>query len=217
MTGCGVFVGIILAILTTPLVIPEFQAPVEIAPRPVVSILPTQIPPATFTPYPTYTPYPTAAPALVPILGDRCGQFDEINISLIWLDPPRMYVKMPGGVPGPEETVSGDSGDWEYSLEIGYYSTDACSVLEGYPDRLYCDISLPSGEINSIRSVRLYLNGCSQPVYSDDYADIFPGTGSASGGPRENSNEQYSCGAEGASCPSGYYCDTSNEICVPQE
>ncbi|NOY99872.1 MAG: hypothetical protein GXP40_11855 [Chloroflexi bacterium] len=116
---------------------------------------------------------------------DRCALFDGMDISVVYLDwqpgaPLTFYFKMPGGVPGLDRQIPGDSGSWEYSAAIGDYSTDNCGY-EGYKERLYCSVSLPSGYSNAVRSLTLSVNGCDSAIYSNQTAYL-PGIEKAGGG-----------------------------------
>ncbi len=118
---------------------------------------------------------PTVAPSTKTI--DRCGLFIDLEIKVIYLDwisgaPLQFYVKMPGGVPGLEKKISGDSQPWNYSAKIGDMTTNDCRFIEGYKERLYCSIDLPSGYANSARTFDLSVNGCSSPIYHTGWTDV---------------------------------------------
>ncbi|GAB4424282.1 MAG: hypothetical protein Kow002_13830 [Anaerolineales bacterium] len=120
---------------------------------------------------------------------NRCEVFSNISMSVVYLDWTsgtllKYYFKMPGGVPGLEKEVPGDTGSWEYSSEVGSYKALSCHY-EGYSERLYCVISLPSNYSNTINPMALYVNGCDVPIYSTQAAflpEIVPGQASNSGG-----------------------------------
>ncbi len=104
----------------------------------------------------------------------RCALFDGLDMSVVYLDwmpgaPLTFYVRMPGGVPGLENEIPGDSDSWEYSATIGDYSTQNCR-FEGYEERLYCSLSLPSGYSDAVRPLTLRVNGCDSAIYSDQAA-----------------------------------------------
>jgi hypothetical protein len=155
---------------------------------------------------------------------DRCEIFEDLKMSLVWFPPPRMYFKMPGGVPGLEKEISGDSGEWEYKLVVdSYYESEDCRIFEGYKERLYCDITLDSTYHNSIGPLALYVNDCPDPIYSNQHADIFPsGEGQPKpvvGGERESEVEgDQDCGpAPGGGCTGAYAawcaCRGSSYVC----
>jgi hypothetical protein len=175
--------------MTTPL-----SRPISTIRLPVAQNAP-QSQPVYNPPVPTATRYvlpPTQAPAPVipldqpvdppqsqPQSVDRCSLFDDINMTTVWLDPPSMYIKMPGGVPGLERDIPGDYEAWDYKLIIGSYQADRCRFLGDqdplYAGRLYCDITLPPDYLNTTRWLDLYVNNCEQPIISNPSAYIFPG------------------------------------------
>ena len=120
---------------------------------------------------------------------DRCSLFDDIEMKITYLDwvsgaPLEFYFKMPGGIPGLEKSIAGDTGDWEYIAKIGDYTSSNCDIIQGYGERLYCTISLPSGYSNALRPLSLMVNGCGFPVYTDQTAFLpeIEGASSASSG-----------------------------------
>jgi hypothetical protein len=135
--------------------------------------------------------------------------------------PLTFYLKMPGGVPGLERNITGDEDAWHYKAKIGGYTTDGCDY-EGYKERLYCRISLPSEYSSSIQPLDIKVNGCDIPIYADQRTEL-PGIlgKSSSGGSSDGSSSgssgssPVSC-AGGSGCPAGYYCDTMYDLCVPQ-
>lgn len=154
----------------------------------------------------------------------RCDVFSAINMSVIYLDwqpgaALTFYVKMPGGVPGLEKTISGDNDPWNYSAQVGDYETDVCSY-QGYKERLYCSVSLPFDYSRAVRPLSLYVNGCDTPIYSDQTADL-PGieggsssggkSGGSSGGSCSSSLDSDACRAAGGIWDtSGNYCSCPN-------
>jgi len=119
-------------------------------------------------------------------VADRCDLFGGLDMSVVYLDwqpgsPLKFYFKIPDGVPGLERQIPGDSGSWEYSAAIGDYSTNNCGY-EGYKERLYCSISLPSGYSNAVRPLSLSVNGCDSAVFNDQMAYLPGIEGSAGGG-----------------------------------
>ncbi len=156
----------------------------------------------------------------------RCELFDTMAMSTIFLEwqpgtPLTFYIKMPGGVPGLERNITGDEDAWHYKAKIGGYTTDGCNY-EGYKERLYCRISLPSEYSSSIQPLDININGCGVPIFSDQRTEL-PGIlgKSSSGGSSDGSSSgssgsgPISC-AGGTGCPAGYYCDTMYDTCVPQ-
>ncbi len=161
--------------------------------------------------------------------GSRCDVFDGLAMSIIFFEwqpgsPLTFYAKMPGGVPGLERNITGDEDAWHYKAKIGGYTTDGCNY-EGYKERLYCRISLPSEYSSSIQPMDININGCEAPIFTDQRAELpgilgRPSSGGSSDGSSGSDGSSsgsgpYSC-AGGASCPSGYYCDTMYYLCVPQ-
>ena len=139
---------------------------------------------------------------------DRCRVFDGINISSLVLEwqegsPLSMYFKIPGGVPGLEKEIVGDTDVWKYSLEIGSYNSQNCSYKD-YSERLYCTIKLPKEYSLAVVPMSLSVNGCDSPVYSLEKFGmvemVIPESASGGGGKKDNSEE----GDEQASvCPAG--------------
>jgi len=128
---------------------------------------------------------------------DRCELFDPQSMKVTYLDwtpgaPLQFNIKMPGGVPGLEKDIPGDSGLWEYSVKIGDSTTSSCGILAGYKERLYCTISLPKEDANSRRLMNLNINGCDSPIY--EIAAYLPGYEAVSGG-----NNNGSGGGSGSS------------------
>ncbi|MEW6029794.1 MAG: zinc-ribbon domain-containing protein [Chloroflexota bacterium] len=124
---------------------------------------------------PTRNPESTLPPSTKTV--NRCGLFEGIEMKVIYLDwisgaPLQFYVKMPGGVPGLEKKIGSDSQPWNYSVKIGDVATDDCRFIEGYKERLYCSIDLPSGYANSARTFDLSVNGCTSPIYHTGWTDI---------------------------------------------
>jgi hypothetical protein len=125
----------------------------------------------------------TAAP-------DRCELFNDINMSVTYLDwtsgaPLQFYFKMPGGVPGLGKNIAGDTGAWNYSAQIGSYPSSNCNIIQGYEDRLYCTVSLPSDYSSSMRPLTLNVNDCESPIYSVETAflpEIVGGGGGSTAG-----------------------------------
>jgi hypothetical protein len=154
------------------------------------------------------TPPPTQQSVYVPPTAtktnQRCNLFKGMDMSVVWLDAAKgstqfqFYVKMPGGVPGLEKEVAGQTGEWEYEVKIGDYSTTACYVIQGYKNRLYCDFQMPSGYDATVRPMELYVNECSKPVYEDELCEL-PGLLGMGGG----GGSSGTTGTGGGACSSG--------------
>jgi hypothetical protein len=128
-------------------------------------------------------------PVAEPAKFNRCEVFTGIHMSVVYLDwtagsPLTFYIKMPGGVPGLEKNIAGDTQPWSYSAAIATATTNNCR-FEEYKERLYCTITLPSGYANTIRPLAVSVNGCSSPIFTDSMAAI-PGY--------EAGSETNSCG-----------------------
>jgi hypothetical protein len=108
---------------------------------------------------------------------DRCSLFDSSEIKMVFLNIPKgsnsltMYFKIPGGVPGLEKYIPGDSSNWKYSAKIGDIESQTCS-FQGYSERLYCKFIIPQEYANSTKAVSLKVNGCSHNIYSHASASI---------------------------------------------
>jgi hypothetical protein len=122
---------------------------------------------------------------------DRCALFEEKDYSLTLLNIQpsssalTLYVSMSGGVPGLETPVPGDEAPWEYSATLGSSQASSCS-FPGYTNRLYCDFNLPGSYVNSIRPLNVYVNGCENPIYSNDAVSIVNSGSDGSGGSNNN-------------------------------
>ncbi|HRJ75439.1 MAG TPA: hypothetical protein PLX90_05540, partial [Anaerolineales bacterium] len=165
---------------------------------------------------------------------DRCSLFNENQIefnALEWKtgEPFEFYFKIPGGVPGLEKNIANDSGDWEYYVSVGDYSSDDCKFIknESYAkERLYCSVNIPKDAKYefSLQSVNLFINGCNQPLFDQrsqipQYSDavIVPaggggGGGGSSGGDSCPAGQSYhdpnpSSGWAGGCCSDGHFYD----------
>jgi len=128
----------------------------------------------------------------------KCEMFSDIPFKLVTLEwksgsPLTFYFKMPGGVPGLENEVPGDTETWNYSVDWGGQHTDHCEFLPGYEERLYCTIEFPAERANSNQPMELHVNGCATPIYSSPRAEI-PDFG---GGPVKTDEGS---GSEGGGC-----------------
>jgi len=126
----------------------------------------------------TETPGPSPTPERA-----RCDLFAGMDIKFITLDwevgkRVIFYLRMPGGVPGLERPIQGDSELWEYSAKFGAFTTHDCEYIAGYAERLYCEVSIPPEFGNTSQTLELYLNGCEAPVYTHLRANVpeYPAT-----------------------------------------
>jgi hypothetical protein len=141
---------------------------------------------------------------------DRCSLFESVNFEVKYLDwtpgaPLTFYFKIPGGVPGLEKKVAGDTGKWDYIATIGSYESGECSVYEDVRERLYCTVSLPEGYVNAIRPLSLQVNDCTSTIYSEQSAflpDYVQSGGSGSSGGGGGSSSSGGGGSSGSSCGS---------------
>jgi hypothetical protein len=138
---------------------------------------------------------------------DRCMLFDGGEIEYVafpWTknEPFEFYLKIPGGVPGLEKEILGDNEPWDYSVQIGDYSTDDCRV---YPndvnakEELYCSITIPKEAKYefSNQPIKLSVNGCNVPVMSQvaQIPQYVEAPASASGGGGGGGGEELACPA----------------------
>lgn len=201
------------------------------APPPAVISFPTPTPTQPAPPTPTPT---SPAPPVAQQSTDRCKPFDNLKMKYISLDwyagtPLTFYVRMPGGVPGLEKKIAGDTQPWNYSVEIGDYSTDNCQFIQGYGERLYCSIELPSTYVFTLKPFTLTVDGCESPIYYDQIAEVpayarSPGGGGGGGGgggsscgsaPPGGPNNCSGAYVTWCSCMGGsYFCGNGGPICV---
>lgn len=117
----------------------------------------------------TATPEPVEEPAPPEESASRCDLFDG-NYPLTMLDIPygstalTLFIQMADGVPGLEIPVAGDDGPWEYAAFLGDVRADRCSY-QGYAGRLYCDFGLPETYLDTVRPLKVYVNGCDSPIF----------------------------------------------------
>jgi hypothetical protein len=127
-------------------------------------------------PEPISTPTPTPIPEDPGV--DRCALFDEESISLTMLDIApgstlqTVYLTIPGGVPGLELAIPGDSGLWEYNAALGSAVAEACS-FEGYAERLYCAFELSPAALGTSQELFVFVNGCLDAFYYHPQVSIF--------------------------------------------
>lgn len=119
----------------------------------------------------------SATPVVVADPASRCEQFGG-DYALTMLDIPygrtalTLFIQMADGVPGLEIPVPGDDGPWEYSATLGDVKADRCSY-QGYTGRLYCDFGLPENYLDTVRPLKVYVNGCDSPIFEHQRVSIF--------------------------------------------
>ncbi|MBM3123767.1 MAG: hypothetical protein FJZ87_01700 [Chloroflexi bacterium] len=117
------------------------------------------------------------APSAAAVEWGRCALFEGMDAEVVFLswrpkEPLTFYLKMPGGVPGLEREVSGDTAPWEYSAKLGTWVTKENCIFQDYAGRLYCTVNVPSEAGNSVQPVKVNLNGCGWPVYYNPDVEI---------------------------------------------
>ena len=119
-----------------------------------------------------------AATAEVVESGARCDLFDAENTTLVLLDMPMLttdltlYIEMPTAVPGLEVEIEGDDDVWEYSAILGTEAANSCEYW-GYSQRLYCMFDdLPEAYLESSQPLEVYVNHCSQPIYTHGWVSV---------------------------------------------
>jgi hypothetical protein len=110
---------------------------------------------------------------------NRCELFEGVKPELVFLEwkpkqPITFYLTFPGGVPGLEKEIAGDTTPWEYSASIGDRASEDFCTYEGYANKLYCKVQIPSDFSNSVQSINVTVNGCSWPIYANPDAEIPP-------------------------------------------
>lgn len=117
-------------------------------------------------PPPPPSPTPTPDPA-----GDRCGLFEEAELSLVVLDliygtyKLPVYLKMAGGIPGGAVPGGNGAPRWPYSALLGEIPSYKCD-LQGFEDRLYCMFTLEPEMPGTEQWFQLNLDDCDAPIYS---------------------------------------------------
>ena len=129
---------------------------------------PTDTPEFTPTPEPTFTPEPV----------NRCSLFDAGTTELALHDIPMFtmdltfYLDFGHPVPGLEEPVEGDEGEWVYSAILGSSPTEPCTLRE-YTGRIYCKLfDFPTSWWGTTQPLEVFVNGCDEPIYSHDRVSI---------------------------------------------
>ena len=160
---------------------------------------PTLEPEPTQTETPSLEPTQTETP--VPVVQSQCNTIDGIKMKVVYLDwisgePLGFYIKMPGGVPG----FPGDSGNWEYSVDIGEQTSTGCTVDPAFKDRLYCNINLASKYSLAVAPLNLTVNTCETPVYVANA--YLPGIEDVVGGGSKSDGPHCSSGLDAIACSS---------------
>jgi len=104
----------------------------------------------------------------------RCDLYEGMEMELAWPEwkkglPMPVTIKMPGGVPGLELEVPGDTELWEYSIKVGTSISNECNY-QGYNTKLHCSILVSEGYSESVQTLSLFVNGCSSPILYKDKA-----------------------------------------------
>lgn len=105
---------------------------------------------------------------------ERCTLYEGMEMELAWPEwkkdsPMPVTIKMPGGVPGLEVEVPDDTEPWEYSLKVGTAISNDCTY-QGYKTKLHCTILVSEGYSESVQTLSLFVNGCSNPILYKDKA-----------------------------------------------
>lgn len=125
---------------------------------------------------PVLTEPPTIPPP-EPVPPHRCAYFDSLDIKLTFHtilegdETMTLYLNIPGGVPGLEKEIPGDSGPFNYSATIGRLESIKCNFRE-YANRLYCVFPLKLTYYNTAQQFDLFLEGCDTAVFSHGYLTI---------------------------------------------
>jgi predicted outer membrane repeat protein len=121
---------------------------------------------------PPAPPPPAPDPGPETSTTSRCDLFEGLEFSLVLLDIPQettdltLYLKIPGGVPGLELEIPGDTSPWIYRALLGDTESAECSILDIASGRLYCDFTLPAAALGSAQNLQLYLNECDDSIIS---------------------------------------------------
>jgi hypothetical protein len=120
---------------------------------------------------------PPTEPPPVDTSPDRCTYFDGLDVTFTFHtivegdETMTMYLNIPGGVPGLEKPMPGDSGPFNYSATVGRLESIKCNFRE-YANRLYCVFPLRITYYNTAQQFDLFLEGCDTAVFSHDYLTI---------------------------------------------
>jgi len=166
----GAMVWIVYSLIfNTPAILPNFPGNGTSTPTPEVLALAAPTEAAAEVPPPPPPPPPSPSPT--PAEDERCGLFEELEISLVMLniidgsyDIP-VYLKMAGGIPG--GTSEGEIGDplWPYIAWLGGNQANTCN-LQGFPDRLYCVFTLEPEMLGTEQFFKLEMEICDGLLYS---------------------------------------------------
>ncbi|MCP4140947.1 MAG: zinc ribbon domain-containing protein [Chloroflexi bacterium] len=134
----------------------------------VVESPPEETPLPTIEPTQAFTPTSTAEPQF-------CDAFDGVEMTVVYLDwiknePLELYVKMSGGVPGLEKEIPDATGEWNYRVKIGDYNSIGCEFIEGYRERLYCEINLPNEYEGAVQPIAVYVDKCEENLHTGQKA-----------------------------------------------
>jgi len=125
---------------------------------------------------PVVTEPPTIPPP-EPAPPDRCAYFDGLDIKFTFHtivegdETMTVYLYVPGGVPGLEKEMPGDTGPFNYSATIARLESIRCNLRE-YANRLYCVFPLEKIYYNTAQQFDLFLEGCDTAVFSHEYLTI---------------------------------------------
>lgn len=158
------------------------------APKPQTPNIPPTLPPAstmTSTAISTMTATSTDVPSTVTLAAipsstqsiDRCNLFDKEKIKLVMLPwysgtPVTFYFKFSEGIPGLENKSVEDGQPWDYSVDIAEKAANHCGTIEGYENRLYCSVPLPSQYSYTLVPLALMVNNCEIPIFSNPVAEL---------------------------------------------
>jgi hypothetical protein len=169
--------------------------------------------PEVIAPTPTMTPTPTPEPV------SRCSLFDGENASLVLFDIPanttnlELYVLFPHPVWGPEEAVQGDDQPWEYSATLGSTNAQSCDYL-GYTGRVYCDFSLPEAALGATLELDLFVNLCTEPIFTHPAVGIIEPEEDQNDGGGGNQNACQPDISKSACEDLGYNYDMATKTCL---
>lgn len=108
---------------------------------------------------------------------DRCAYFEDLDMSVTMLSiapgttRQTIYLKIPGGVPGPEKIMSTDLKEWKYSATLGSAAAEECTY-EGYAERLYCTFDLTEAELGTYQPLNASVTGCPAPFFTQERLSI---------------------------------------------
>ncbi len=116
------------------------------------------------------TPDPTPTPEPV----NRCDLFDPSATTLTLHDVPLFtteltyFLTFDHTVPGLEEPVPGDEGEWIFTSIMGDYPSEPCT-FRGYTGRIYCMLKeFPKSWWGTNQTLKVFVNGCDQSIFTHD-------------------------------------------------